>query len=102
MAAGGDGYETFADTETVVEAGGLEEVLMNYISEKGTVAPSKEGRIIEVGIEGNNYIYTVEDGDYLAKISRMFNVKTDAIMEVNNIESRNMIYVGQEIKIPME
>ncbi len=102
MAAGGDGYETFADTETVVEAGGLEEVLMNYISEKGTVAPSEEGRIIEVGIEGNNYIYTVEDGDYLAKISRMFNVKTDAIMEVNNIESRNMIYVGQEIKIPME
>jgi 2',3'-cyclic-nucleotide 2'-phosphodiesterase (5'-nucleotidase family) len=102
MAAGGDGYETFADTETVVEAGGLEEVLMNYISEKGTVAPSKEGRIIEANMEGNNYIYTVEDGDYLAKISRMFNVKTDAIMEANNIESRNMIYVGQEIKIPME
>lgn len=102
MAAGGDGYETFANTETVVEAGGLEEVLMEYISNKGTVAPVREGRIIEVDKEGNNYIYDVSKGDYLAKISKMFNVKIDAIMEANNIESANMIYVGQEIAIPMD
>jgi len=102
MAAGGDGYETFASTETVVEAGGLEEVLMEYISNKGTVAPVREGRIIEVDKEGNNYIYDVSKGDYLAKISKMFNVKIDAIMEANNIESANMIYVGQEIAIPMD
>ena len=102
MAAGGDGYETFASTETVVEAGGLEEVLMEYISNKGTVAPVREGRIIEVDKEGNNYIYDVSKGDYLAKISKMFNVKIDAIMEANNIESANMIYVGQEIAVPMD
>lgn len=102
MAAGGDGYETFANTETVVEAGGLEEVLMEYISNKGTVAPVREGRIIEVDKEGNNYIYDVRKGDYLAKISKMFNVKIDAIMEANNIESANMIYAGQEIAIPMD
>ena len=102
MAAGGDGYETFANTETVVEAGGLEEVLMEYISNKGTVAPVREGRIIEVDKEGNNYIYDVSKGDYLAKISKMFNVKIDAIMEANNIESANMIYVGQEIAVPMD
>mgnify|MGYP006279572953 FL=1 len=102
MAAGGDGYEVFKGTETVVEAGGLEELVMNYISQKGTVSPREEGRILEVDQQGNNYIYTVESGDYLAKISRMFNVKVDAIVEANNLESRNMIYVGQNLTIPTE
>ncbi|MFO7815343.1 MAG: 5'-nucleotidase C-terminal domain-containing protein [Halanaerobiales bacterium] len=102
MAAGGDGYETFAETETVIEAGGLEEVLMNYISEKGTVAPEKEGRIIEVNTDGDYYVYNVEEGDYLAKISKMFNVRIEAIMEANNIEDRSMIYVDQKVKVPME
>lgn len=102
MAAGGDGYEVFMDTETVVEAGGLEEVVMNYISQKGTVAPKEEGRIIEVDKQDSNYVYTVEKGDYLAKISMMFNVKIDAIVEANNLESRNMIYAGQELMIPAQ
>jgi len=102
MAAGGDGYEVFKGTETVIEAGGLEELVMNYISQRGTVAPKEEGRIIEVDQQNGNYVYTVEEGDYLAKISRMFNVKVDAIVETNNMESRNMIYVGQKLVIPTE
>lgn len=101
MAAGGDGYEVFADTETVVEAGGLEEVLMNYIGDMGTVAPEVEGRILEVNQEDGNYVYKIKEGDYLAKISKMFNVKMDSILEVNDIENRDMIYAGQEINIPM-
>ncbi|MCF8008597.1 MAG: 5'-nucleotidase C-terminal domain-containing protein [Halanaerobiales bacterium] len=100
MAAGGDGYQTFGGTETVIEAEGLEEVLMEYISTKGTVAPKVEGRIIEVQKEGNNYVYEVKDGDYLAKISQLFNVKIDSIVKANNIESPNMIYVGQKLMIP--
>jgi len=102
MAAGGDGYEVFQGTETVIEAGGLEELVMNYISQRGTVAPKVEGRIIEVDQQNGNYVYTVEEGDYLAKISRMFNVKVDAIVEANNLENRSMIYVGQELTIPTE
>jgi len=102
MAAGGDGYEVFQGTETVIEAGGLEELVMNYISQRGTVAPKEEGRIIEVDQQNGNYVYTVEKGDYLAKISRMFNVKVDAIVEANNLENRSMIYVGQELTIPTE
>lgn len=102
MAAGGDGYETFANTETVVEAGGLEEILMSYISERGTVAPEVEGRIIEVDKEGSNYIYTIEKGDYLAKISKMFNVKIGTILENNDIECPDMIYAGRKLVIPTE
>jgi len=101
MAAGGDGYEVFAETETVVEAGGLEEVLMNYIDTMGTVSPKVEGRILEVNEDNGSYVYTVKEGDYLAKISQMFNVKVDSLLEANDIENRDMIYVGQKINIPM-
>jgi 2',3'-cyclic-nucleotide 2'-phosphodiesterase (5'-nucleotidase family) len=46
MKAGGDGYSMFADAPIVSEAGGLEEVLMEYIEANAPVAPEVEGRII--------------------------------------------------------
>jgi 2',3'-cyclic-nucleotide 2'-phosphodiesterase (5'-nucleotidase family) len=45
MKAGGDGYSMFTDAPIVREAGGLEEVVMEYIEETGPVAPEVEGRI---------------------------------------------------------
>jgi len=45
MKAGGDGYSMFADAPIVKEAGGLEEVVMEYIDEAGPVSPETEGRI---------------------------------------------------------
>jgi 2',3'-cyclic-nucleotide 2'-phosphodiesterase (5'-nucleotidase family) len=45
MKAGGDGYSMFTDAPIVSEAGGLEEVVMEYIEETGPVAPEVEGRI---------------------------------------------------------
>ena len=46
MKAGGDGYSMFADAPIVKEAGGLEEVLMEYIEANSPVAPETEGRIV--------------------------------------------------------
>ncbi|MFN2340378.1 MAG: bifunctional UDP-sugar hydrolase/5'-nucleotidase [Halanaerobium sp.] len=46
MKAGGDGYSMFTDAPIVSEAGGLEEVLMEYIEANSPVAPETEGRII--------------------------------------------------------
>jgi len=46
MKAGGDGYSMFTDAPIVKEAGGLEEVLMEYIEANTPVAPEVEGRII--------------------------------------------------------
>jgi 2',3'-cyclic-nucleotide 2'-phosphodiesterase (5'-nucleotidase family) len=46
MKAGGDGYSMLADAPIVSEAGGLEEVLMEYIEANTPVAPEVEGRII--------------------------------------------------------
>jgi len=46
MKAGGDGYSMFTDAPIVSEAGGLEEVLMEYIEANAPVAPEVEGRIV--------------------------------------------------------
>ncbi|MFW5897543.1 MAG: bifunctional metallophosphatase/5'-nucleotidase [Halanaerobium sp.] len=46
MKAGGDGYSMFEDAPIVSEAGGLEEVLMEYMEANAPVAPEVEDRII--------------------------------------------------------
>ncbi|MGM0601788.1 MAG: bifunctional metallophosphatase/5'-nucleotidase [Bacillota bacterium] len=46
MAAGGDGYTMFKGAPIVKEAGGLEEVVMEYLENRSPVAPELEGRII--------------------------------------------------------
>lgn len=46
MKAGGDGYSMFADAPIASEAGGLEEVLMEYMEANAPVAPETEGRIV--------------------------------------------------------
>ncbi|ADO77624.1 bifunctional metallophosphatase/5'-nucleotidase [Halanaerobium praevalens] len=46
MKAGGDGYEMFAEAPILSEAGGLEEILIEYIEENSPLAPEIESRII--------------------------------------------------------
>jgi len=46
MKAGGDGYTMFTDAPIVKEAGGLEEIVMEYIEANSPVAPVTEGRIV--------------------------------------------------------
>ncbi|MGM0438067.1 MAG: 5'-nucleotidase C-terminal domain-containing protein [Bacillota bacterium] len=102
MAAGGDGYTMFEGTETHQEAGGLEEVLMQYIDEKGTVSPTVKGRIISVEVQNDNYVYEVKQGDMLRKIASYFDVSLSTLIKANNIENPDMIHVGQEIVVPVK
>ncbi|NBG89414.1 bifunctional metallophosphatase/5'-nucleotidase [Isachenkonia alkalipeptolytica] len=47
VAAGGDGYELFAEMELVTELHALDEVVITYIQELGVVEMDTEGRITE-------------------------------------------------------
>lgn len=43
--------------------------------------------------------YIVQAGDTLNKISGMFNVSVDDLVKWNNIKNKNLIYVGQVLKV---
>ena len=45
--------------------------------------------------------YVVADGDTLSGIAEMFGVTWDAIIQANNLQSQDSIFVGQELLIPI-
>ena len=45
-------------------------------------------------------IYVVQSGDYLAKISKKFNVTIDSIKRLNPSIKKDVVWVGQKLKIP--
>lgn len=50
--------------------------------------------------EENNYItYTVEAGDSLSKLARLYNTTVDEIKRINNLTS-NTIVIGEELLLP--
>ncbi|MEM8863161.1 MAG: M23 family metallopeptidase [Chloroflexota bacterium] len=44
--------------------------------------------------------YTVQRGDTLSKISQIFGVSQDQIAAANQIQNRNLIWVGQQLNLP--
>ena len=47
-------------------------------------------------------IYKVVSGDNLTKIAKANNTTVNELVQLNGIKNPNLIYVGQEIKIPVE
>ena len=45
-------------------------------------------------------IYIVQNGDYLAKISKKFNVTIDSIKRLNPSIKNNVVKIGQQLKLP--
>ena len=50
-------------------------------------------------VEPEYTVYIVQRGDYLAKISKKFNIKVDAIKKLNNMTTDN-VRLGQKLKLP--
>ena len=49
LAAGGDGYATFASATILVETGEmLRDAMANYVAAQGAIAPEVEGRIVVI------------------------------------------------------
>lgn len=46
-----------------------------------------------------NITYTVKRGDTLSKIALKFNTTVDELVSLNNIKNKNLIYIGQVLKI---
>ena len=50
-------------------------------------------------VEPEYTVYIVQRGDYLAKISKKYNIKVDAIKKLNNMTTDN-VRLGQKLKLP--
>lgn len=44
--------------------------------------------------------YTVVKGDTLSKIAKQFGTTVNTLVALNGIKNKNLIYVGQVIKLP--
>ena len=51
-------------------------------------------------VEPEYTIYVVQNGDYLAKISKKYNVTISSIKRLNPSIKKDVIWVGQKIKLP--
>lgn len=51
------------------------------------------------GEDARYFIHTVKKGDTLHKIARHYGVTVEDLMSWNDITDRNLIYIGQEIKV---
>lgn len=49
---------------------------------------------------GNYTTYKVEKGDTLSRVAARFNTTEKALMELNNLQSANVIQLGQSLKVP--
>ena len=46
--------------------------------------------------------YTVKRGDTLSKIANRYGITVNEIVSLNNIQNPNLIYVGQQLRIPLD
>ncbi len=96
MYTGGDKYN-FSNARNVVDTYiPIRDVLVESIKYAGTITPEAVNSIKEVEK------YEVVSGDMLWKIARRFKLTIDEIVELNNIKNRDLIYIGQTLKLAVQ
>lgn len=129
LAAGGDGYEMFPKCKTVLELPSLNELVIDYIKEIGTIDIEEEGRITIINdqqtaleikpepkvkskpktipvekpaaaVTQKEKTYIVKPGDVLWKIAKKFGVSWKILSDYNNLKNPHLIFPGQKILIP--
>jgi len=121
MAAGGDEYTMFREEAIVNEFPALDEALISYIQQLGTVSTKVEGRIKIEGEMGgqpgpaspelpapapipspapaDEKVYIVQKGDNLWAIGRKFRITWQELARLNKLTNPELIFPGQKIMI---
>lgn len=62
----------------------------------------KTNTLVEDQSPESQNVYTVVKGDNLTTIARRYNITVEEIVKLNNIKNKNLIYVGQKLKLPTD
>ena len=76
--------------------------LLNHKPNKGLNGRvwSKHGKLPYLSyVRDSSRVYIVKKGDTLSKIANEYKVTVDQLAALNNIKNKNLIYVGQQIKV---
>lgn len=60
----------------------------------------KTNTLIEDEVVPNQNTYTIKKGDNLTNIAKIYNTTVTELVRLNNIPNKNLIYVGQILKLP--
>lgn len=79
----------------------VNEKLNGNTSEVKVEEPAKEKKQEETKKEEviTTFEYTVKPGDTLSEIAKKYGVSVDDIVKINKIKNKNLIFVGQKLKI---
>jgi len=99
LASGGDGYVMFEDKPFVGEGGLLSDVLIEHVTELGTVKTVAEGRIVPLEPTGD-IEYVVVKGDNLYRIGLKYETTWQFLAEYNKLSNPHLIFPNQIINVP--
>ena len=102
MAVGGDDYSMFMEGDLVVEMGGLDEILLEYVEGLDSIPAAVRPRmtVIAKKEETLTETYTIELGDVLWKIAEKFGLTWEKLSEYNALTNPHLIFPGQKLLIP--
>lgn len=69
-----------------------------YLLENGNIGWVNDSCIVSCENVSTEY-YTVVKGDNLTKIAKKYNTTVDELVRLNNIKNKNLIYVGQKLRV---
>jgi hypothetical protein len=81
--------------------GVLSVCILAVLGTRVTVYAQGAGLIAASTPRAQTFVYTVQHGDMLWKLAERFNTTVQELVELNNIENPNLIYVGQVLVIPV-
>ena len=79
---------------------GIRNVNLIYVGEELKIDTTRSlDEINQTVHDTKHFIYTVKKGDTLTKIAREFGVSIDSIVKLNEIKNRDLIFVGEKLRI---
>lgn len=90
-----------APAKSEVKAVETEKPVITVKDQPAAVKPAVKPEVKPTPAQQSEFTtYIVQRGDYLAKISKKFNIRVDAIRKANPSIKKDIVRVGQKIKLP--